>query len=77
MTARTGYDLRDGAQVIRERIASAVGPCAGIERERHIDLIAEEVLRARRVSRISDHLQSRAAAMARQDRRRPLRVKGH
>ena len=59
----------------RERVRQAVGPCAGLCPERHADLVTAAVLRVR-VPDLSEDLQSRAAALTRQERTRPLRVKG-
>lgn len=75
MTRRTGHELREGSQMIRERIRAAVGECAGVCPERHADLITAAVLHVR-LPDFSEDLQSRAAALTRQERTRPLRVKG-
>lgn len=78
MTARTGYDLREGSQLIRERIRAAVGPCAGICPDRHADLIAAVVTRqaAPPAFQLSLDLQSRAAQLASRNGAGRLRVKG-
>lgn len=60
----------------RDRIAAATGPCVGLERDRHIDLVAAQVARARREPQLATHLQSRAAALASTDKTRRLRVRG-
>lgn len=75
MTGRTGYEIREGSQMIRERIAAATGPCVGFSRELHADLVTAAVLRVR-LPDLTEDLQSRAAALARQDGTRRLRVKG-
>lgn len=73
---RTGYDLRQGAAMIRDRIAAATGPCVGFDRDLHMDLVAERVAHVRRQTRLHDHLTSRAAALASADGTRRLQVKG-
>jgi len=69
---RTGYEIREGSQMIRDRIRAAVGPCAGVDRERHAELVAAVVEQAR----LHSPANARARRIAGQRKRDGLETEG-
>jgi len=65
--------MREGNRVTRRaRIRAAVGPCAGVDRERHAELVTAVVEQARLHSPVN----ARARRIAGQRKRDGLRTRG-
>jgi len=61
----------------RQRIRAALGPCVGFDPELHVDRITERVLQVRIPQlELIEHLQARAAALAREDGTQRLMTEG-
>lgn len=62
----------------RERVRKAIGPCAGVDPERHADLVTAAVLRVRLPDApdLTADLNARARRIARQTKRDGLVTEG-